>query len=341
MGACLAVLDALQDRVGGFRLVTEILPGGAAAYRDTGVDVTDQNFRKAEAADAILFGAMGLPEIRRADGTEISPHLVMRRELGLFAGVRPVKSYAHSRTVLADPRGAEIDLVILRESTEGLFASHGKGVVEDDAVARDTLVITRPTCERLFDFACDLAVRRKERGGQGRVTCVDKANVFASMAFFRKIFDERVAGFPDLRSDHHYVDAMALDLVRKPWTFDVMVMENMFGDILSDLGAALVGGMGMAPCAEIGERHGLFQPAHGSAPDIAGTNQANPTAMLLSAAMMLDWLGQQHAEPACLDASLRLDGAIEAGYRCGAIQPIEQGGKQTTTQVANALIGLL
>jgi 3-isopropylmalate dehydrogenase len=134
---------------------------------------------------------------------------------------------------------------------------------------------------------------------------------------------------------------MALDLVRKPWAFDVLVMENMFGDILSDLGAALVGGMGMAPCAEIGEHHGLFQPAHGSAPDIAGTNQANPTATLLSAALMLDWLGQQHNEPACLEAGLHLESAIEDGYRSGALAPIEQGGRQTTTEVARALAALL
>jgi 3-isopropylmalate dehydrogenase len=339
MGACLVVLEALQERVGGFRLVTETLPGGAALYRDIGTAMTDESFRKAEAADAILFGAMGLPEVRYADGTEIAPHLEMRREFGLYAGVRPVRCFATSGTPLADPRAAEIDLVILRESTEGLFASHGKGVVEHDQVARDTLVITRPTCERLFDFAFNLAARRKGRGGKGRVTCVDKANVFASMAFFRKIFDERARNFPDLDADHHYVDAMALDLVRKPWTFDVLVMENMFGDILSDLGAALVGGMGMAPCAEIGERHGLFQPAHGSAPDIAGTGQANPTAMLLSAALMLDWLGEQHGAPACTEAGLRLDRAIAEGYRAGTIRPIEQGGDQSTTAVARAVIG--
>jgi 3-isopropylmalate dehydrogenase len=318
-----------------------MLPGGAASYRDTGVALTDENFAKAEAADAILFGAMGLPDVRYPDGTEISPHLVMRREFGLYAGVRPVKAFANSRTPLADPLAATIDLVILRESTEGLFASHGVGVVENDAIARDTMVITRPTCERLFDFAFGLAQRRKERGSSGRVTCVDKANVFASMAFFRKIFDERAAGFADLAADHAYVDAMALDLVRKPWTYDVLVMENMFGDILSDLGAALVGGMGMAPCGEIGERHGLFQPAHGSAPDIAGSDRANPTAMLLSAALMLDWLGQQHGEPTCTEAALRLDGAIEEGYRSGAIRPIEQGGTQSTTEVGRALISLL
>lgn len=338
MEACLAVLAALQRRHGGFRLINEVLPGGAACYRDTGIAFSDENFRKVAQADAILFGAMGLPDVRYPDGTEIAPHLEMRRELDLFAGVRPVKAYAHTRTPLADPRAAEIDLVILRESTEGLFASRGKGTVEDDAVARDVMVITRRTCERLFDFAFELAERRKGRDGKGRVTCVDKSNVFVSMAFFRKVFDERAARFPEIGADRHYVDAMALDLVRKPWEFDVLVMENMFGDILSDLGAGLVGGMGMAPCAEIGERHGLFQPAHGSAPDIAGQGIANPTAMLLSAALMLDWLGAQHDNDACTEAARMLEQAIEEGFRAEAVRPVEQGGDQGTMQVAQAVI---
>jgi 3-isopropylmalate dehydrogenase len=341
MAACLAVLEALERRIGGYRLVTETLPGGAAAYRDTGVAFSDESFKKAEAADAILFGAMGLPEVRYPDGTEIAPHLEMRREFELYAGVRPVKSYPNTPRALADPRGAAIDLVILRESTEGLFASHGRGTVEDDQVAKDTLVITRTVSERLFDFAFRLAERRRGRGGKGRVTCVDKANVFTSMAFFRKIFDERARRFPALRADHHYVDAMALDLVRKPWEFDVLVMENMFGDILSDLGAGLVGGMGMAPCGEIGERHALFQPAHGSAPDIAGRDLANPTAMLLSAALMLDWLGERHDLQPLRDAARALEAAIESGYRGGALRPIEQGGSQGTTEAAQAVIDQL
>jgi 3-isopropylmalate dehydrogenase len=340
MDAALHVLEALQRRFG-FRLECETLPGGAAHYRDTGVALADEDFRKCEAADAILFGAMGLPEVRYPDGTEIAPHLEMRREFGLYAGVRPVKGFPNMRTPLADPRAAEIDLVILRESTEGLFASRGKGTVEDDAVARDTMVITRATCERLFDFAFRLAERRQGKGGKGRVTCVDKSNVFVSMAFFRKVFDERAKRFPQIRADHHYVDATALDLVRKPWEFDVLVMENMFGDILSDLGAALVGGMGMASCAEIGDHHGLFQPAHGSAPDIAGRDQANPTAMLLSAALMLDWLGQRHEVSALGDAADALERAIEDGFRSRAIRPMEHGGDQGTRAVAATLAGLL
>jgi len=125
------------------------------------------------------------------------------------------------------------------------------------------------------------------------VTCVDKSNVFRSYAFFRKIFTERAAKFPDISPTYQYIDAMALDLVRRPWEYDVLVAENMFADVLSDLGGGIIGGMGMAPTGEIGDNHALFQPAHGSAPDIAGTGKANPTAMFLSAAMMMDWLGQR------------------------------------------------
>ena len=187
---------------------------------------------------------MGLPEVRYPDGTEIAPHLDMRIAYGLYAGVRPVKAYPNAPVPLADPRAKDIDLIVLRECTEGLFASRGIGKVENDQRATDTLVITRAVCEKLFDQAFKLARRRKEKGGKGKVTCVDKSNVFVSYAFFRKIFDEVAAKNTDIEKGYSYVDAMALDLVRKPWEFDVLVAENMFADILSDLGGGIVGGMG-------------------------------------------------------------------------------------------------
>ena len=145
-------------------------------------------------------------------------------------------------------------------------------------------MITRKTSERLFDFSFRLAQRRKARGAPGRLACVDKANAFKAYAFFRKMFDECAARYPDVATDRIYVDACSAMLVRRPWDFDVMVMENMFGDILSDLTAGLIGGMGMAPSADIGDTHAVFQPCHGTAPDIMGKGLANPTAMILSAA---------------------------------------------------------
>ncbi len=333
-----AAIEALQGRFD-FQLEMKEWGGGAAYYRETGHDLEEGSFEAAGQADAILLGAMGLPDIRYDDGTEISPHLRMRSEFGLFAGVRPVKKYANVPSPLGDPRAEDIDFVILRESTEGLFASRGKGLVENDSIARDFLEITRETSERLFDFAFDLTRRRAERGvGKRRLTCVDKANVFVSMAFFRKIFDERAQAFPDISADYSYVDAAALDLVRKPWDFDVLVMENMFGDILSDLGGGLVGGMGMAPCAEIGLEHALFQPAHGSAPDIAGQGKANPTATLVSAAMMLDWLGVRRQDDAMLQAGAALDGAVTRVYAEGAVHPFEFGGSTGTAAFTEAVV---
>jgi 3-isopropylmalate dehydrogenase len=341
MEAAEAALDVLERRFG-FRLPRKRWQGGAAHYRETGRDLEEGAFEAARRADAILFGAMGLPDVRLPDGTEVAPHLDMRREFGLFAGVRPARKYPNTPTPLGDPRTEEIDLIVLRESTEGLFVSRGRGTVEDDAVARDTLEITRATSEKLFDFAFRLAERRAGKGrGQRRVTCVDKSNVFVSMAFFRKIFDERRARFPEVSADHFYVDAAALELVRKPWTFDVMVMENMFGDILSDLCGGLVGGMGMAPCAEIGLEHGLFQPAHGTAPDIAGQGKANPTAMLVSTAMMLDWLGERSGEPRLVEAADALDDAVWRAYAEAAVLPYELGGSSRLREVTEAVIARL
>ncbi len=336
------VLAAAQAAVGGFALELTPYACGAGYYQESGEEISDASFEAGRNADAILLGAIGLPSVRKPDGTEISPHLRMRQEFGLYAGVRPVKLYPNVKTPLADARARNIDLIILRESTEGLFASVGKGEVIDDREARETLVITRSVTERLTDQAIGLARGRKAAGnGKGLVTCVDKANVFAAYAFFRKVFNERMDKASDLARAHAYVDAAALDLVRKPWEFDVMVMENMFGDILSDLAAGLVGGMGMAPCAEIGDEHGLFQPAHGTAPDIAGMGIANPSAMIVSAAMMLNWLAEKHDAPALADAGRGIERALEIGFANGSVRPYDLGGDTGTAAIADAVMAAL
>lgn len=341
MACAAAVLEAVEKRFG-FSLAAKRWEGGAAYYRDTSRDLEDGAFEAARAADAILFGAMGLPEVRLPDGTEVAPHLEMRRAFRLFAGVRPARKYPHTPALLADRRGEDVDLIILRESTEGLFASRGQGTIKDGKVARDTLEITRKTSEDLFDFAFALARRRADKGrGQRKVTCVDKSNVFVSMAFFRSIFYERAQHNKDVTRAHAYVDAAALDLVRKPWTFDVMVMENMFGDILSDLCGGLVGGMGMAPCAEIGLEHGLFQPAHGSAPDIAGEGVANPTAMIVSTAMMLDWLGQRASDDRLVAAADAIESAVWKAYEGRTVLPRELGGTSGSAEVTRAVVDAL
>ncbi len=334
--ATVPLLEALcHDTPFGFRFREH--PAGAEHYRRTGLALPEATLEAARTADAVLFGAMGWPEIRYPDGTEIAPQLDLRVELDLYAGVRPARAIPGIAPPLTDPRAAGIDLVVIRESTEGLFVSRGKGSLVDDAEATDRLTITRAGSERVHDFAFRLARHRRQRGRPGRVTCVDKANVFLSMAFFRRIFDERAARFPDVEACHNYIDATALDMIRKPWDYDVMVTENMFGDILSDLTAGLVGGMGFAPSADVGDNHALFQPCHGSAPDIAGQGRANPTATILSAAMMLDWLAERHALPEMAVAAEKLERAVDAAYASGRLRPFELGGSDGTNAVAAAI----
>ncbi len=341
MQPCLDLLTRAAERVGGFSLFFATLAAGAGCYRETGKALPAASMAEARRADAVLLGAMGLPEVRTPDGTEVAPQLDLRIEFGLYAGVRPVRSVPGVPAALADPRARELDFVLIRESTEGLFASRGQGVVEDDRVARDTLVITRAVSERLFAFAFALARQRKQAGRPGRVCCVDKANVFASFAFFRRIFDECAGRNPDLGAEHAYIDATALDMVRRPWSFDVLVTENMFGDILSDLGAGLIGGMGMAPSADIGDQHAVFQPCHGSAPDIAGQGAANPTAMFLSGAMMLEWLADRHAIAACGDAAGLIRAAVDRAFADGGFVPRELGGSAGTRDIAGSVAAAL
>ena len=312
---------------------------GANNYRETGKSMPDSTIKLCEDADAILLGACGLPSVRYPDNTEIMPQVELRFHFDLYAGVRPARLIpgVPSPIVGADQRG--IDLVVIRESTEGLFASMGKGVVTHED-ARETLVITRKTSERLFEFSFRLAERRKKRGRPGGLTCVDKANVFKAFAFFREMFDEAAKRHPDVKTDRLYVDACSAMLVKRPWDFDVMVMENMFGDILSDMTAGLIGGMGMAPSADIGDRYAVFQPCHGTAPDIMGQGKANPTGMILSAAMMLDWLADKHGLESAAEAGERIERAVDKVYAQG-IKPMEFGGKNGTADVANAVLAAL
>jgi 3-isopropylmalate dehydrogenase len=340
MAPCIAVLQRAAERTGGFALHCEEHRAGAFTFRDTGKALPDATLEAARGADAILLGAMGWPDIRYPDGTEIAPQLDLRFALNLYAGVRPIRALPNVPNVLADPRAADIDFVLIRESTEGLFASRGKGVVIDDREARDTLVITREVSERLFNFSFDLARTRRAQGRPGLVTCVDKANVFTSFAFFRKIFDECAARHPDIQADRAYVDATALYMLKRPWTFDVLVTENMFGDILSDLAAGLCGGMGFAPSADVGDKHAVFQPCHGTAPDIAGQAKANPIAAVLSGAMMLEWLGQRHACEEAVRAGSLVRNAVDAALTHG-IRPFEVGGADGTGAITQAILDRL
>ena len=339
MAPALAVLDKVAASTPGLKFRFTEAPAGAGHYRDTGKSMPASTIKLCEEADAILLGACGLPHVRYPDNTEIMPQVELRFIFDLYAGVRPRRLIPNVPSPIVGAAERGIDLVVIRESTEGLFASMGKGVVTDTE-ARETLVITRKTSQRLFDFSFRLARRRKARGGRGLLTCVDKANAFKAYAFFRAMFDECAARYPDVDTDRLYVDACSAMLVRRPWDFDVMVMENMFGDIISDLTAGLIGGMGMAPSADIGDAHAVFQPCHGTAPDITGKGLANPTAMILSAALMLDWLADRHSHGGAAQAARAIEAAVDRAFAAG-LKPCEFGGRDGTAAIASAVLRAL
>ena len=323
------------------RLLTEAqqhLPGvefefrefsvGVGEYLANGDALPQAAFEACRASDAVLLGAMGLPDVRYPDGKEIAPQLDLREQLELYGGVRPIRLYHEHDTPLKGYAAGEIDFVLIRESTEGLFA--GRDAVADMSrdVAENTLRISRRGAERVCRLAFDLALTREKR-----VALVDKANVLSAMVYFRTIFDEVAAEYPDCVAEHLYVDATALYLVQDPGRFDVLVTENMFGDILSDLSAGLVGGMGMAPSGDIGEHAAVFQPAHGSAPDIVGKGIANPVAMILSTAMMLEWLDH----PETKRAATALRAAVTDVFSDPARRTPDMGGGLSTTEMTDAI----
>ncbi len=339
MAPALDVLRRIEATTPSLKFRFSEAPAGAEEYKATGKSMSEKTVKLCGDADAILLGACGLPSVRYPDSTEIMPQVELRFIFDLYAGVRPARLVRGVPSPIVGAQEHGIDFVLIRESTEGLFASMGKGVTTHDE-ARETLVVTRKTTERLFDFSLKLAERRKKRGRPGRLTLVDKANVFKAFNWQRDIFAERKVKFADVKTDFLYVDACAAMMVKKPWDFDVMVMENMFGDILSDLAAGLIGGLGIAPSADIGDKHAVFQPCHGTAPDIMGQGKANPTAMILSAAMMLDWLADKHDHPPAAEAALRIERAVDAAYASG-LKPMEYGGKDGTTAIANAVMKAL
>lgn len=337
--AAITVLQAAARRHGlGLRF--ETLPAGATHYRQTGDALPDATYRAAEAADAILFGAMGLPDVRTDRGTEIAPQVDLRMRMRLSVGLRPARLVPGVPSPLRSERAREIDFLIVRELTEGLFACIADAVVTQEE-ARDTLLVTRATTTQLTLAAIAQARKRAAASGQRpRVTIVDKSNALPSFAYMRKVFLETCATQPDVEARTHYVDAMALDLVRRPWDFGVLVVENLCGDILSDLAAALVGGLGFAPSGEIGPRNALFQPCHGSAPDIAGQGIANPAAAILSGALMLEYLADRHALPAAAETASTVRAAVDQAFGEGLVRTLDIGGADRTARVTEVISGL-
>jgi 3-isopropylmalate dehydrogenase len=335
------VLDYVIQTIPGLSIQFTEHSAGAEHFRRTGIVMPDDVLDDCLAADAVLLSAIGLPDVRRPDGTEVQPEMMvgLRRAMGLYAAVRPVKLFPGVRSPLNTAHNG-VDMIIVRENLEGLFASFGGGAIVDDRVATDTIVITREGTRRAVEYAFRLAERRNGRPLDGRkiVTCVDKANVFRSYAFFRKVFFEVAADHPNIDAEAGYVDAVSMLMIQDPSAFDVLVMENQFGDILSDLGASIAGGLGLAPSAEIGIDRALFQPSHGTAPKLAGKNIANPIATVLSAALMLHWLADRRRDNRMVDAARLIEDGVERTLADGDCLTPDLGGTASTTDVGKKII---
>ncbi len=337
VAAAVEVLDAVAAKHG-IPLRYERYEAGAGLYRRTSEAISAADMEAIGKADAILLGAAGLPEVRKPDGTEPAPQIDIREHYGLFGGLRPIKLHPG---VPGPLKAARIDLLIIRENTEGLFAGRHDPFQPSDESVSDRMTITRKTSEKLFELAFAQArERRRKHGTPGHVTLLDKANVLKSNAFMRKVFDEVAARHPDIGTARVYIDAGAMMFVTQPERYDVVVTENMFGDIVSDLAAGTVGGLGMAPSGDVSETHAVFQPSHGTAPDIMGRGIANPVATILSAAMMLDWLAVKQRDPRC-DAAAAAVRSATATVLAGGPRTADIGGTARTAEVTRAIISAL
>jgi 3-isopropylmalate dehydrogenase len=340
IGAGRAVLDAAGD-VHGFRIAWQELLVGGAAIDAHGRPIGDDDLAAAAAADAVYLGAIGGPRWDDPDAA-VRPEqalFALRGGLELFANLRPVRV---ERTLVGSSpvrpeRLTGVDMLIVRELTSGLYFGRPseQRTTAAGREAVDTLHYTEAEIERVVRLAFELA-----RGRRGRLTSVDKANVLASSRLWRTVVEEVHADFPDVEVEHRLVDAAAMLLVTRPAAFDVIVTENLFGDILSDEASVLAGSLGMLPSASIGARrtaHGLFgmyEPVHGSAPDIAGQGRANPLGAILSGAMLLRWSFEERAAAEAIEAAVRT--ALAQGVRT----PDLGGADGTSTMTGAVLDGL-
>lgn len=307
MEATISVLDELDvdfDYIYGI--------AGDECNEEHGTPLPQETIDIVRDSDACLFGAAG--------ETAADVIVKIRQEMKMFANLRPVKSYPNTKSLFEN-----VDFMIVRENTEGLYIADQEEETEDGAIAKR--VITREAEERIIDYAFQYA----KDNNRTKVTAVHKANVLKKTdGLFKEIFYEVSEKYPDIDTEDFYVDATAMYLVTQPQEFQVVVTTNLFGDILSDEGAGLVGGLGLIPSANIGADGALFEPVHGSAPDIAGQQKANPIAMMLSAIMMLRYLGEN-------DAADKFDAAILKVLSEGKTLTSDLGGSATTMEVAQAV----
>lgn len=334
--AALAVLQETETRYG-LTFNYTFHDFSADLYRRTGRKITAADMDEIGKSDAVLFGAMGLPDVRGPEGLELGAQVEMRAHYELTASLRPVRLFSG---VESPVKAQNVDMLVIRETSEGMFAGLADKHEPSDEAASDRMTITRAGCEKLFDVAFSQARARRKRGTPGHVTLLHKSNALRSNVLMEKVFDEVAARNPDIGTAKYYIDLGSMYMVTDPEKYDVVVSENIFGDILSEIAAGLVGGLGIAPSADVSLTHGVFQPSHGSAPDIAGQGVANPTAMILSAAMMLEWLGERHDDERCAQAAQAIQNAVESALASG-IRTRDLGGTAGTQDLLDAVITAL
>lgn len=287
---------------------------GFECFKKNGTTLPEETIRKAKKSDAVLFGAS------TSTPGQPSPIINLRKQLNVYANLRPIKSYPGVKSVYPD-----IDFLIVRENTEGLYSQ--KEYEKDNKFIAER-VISREASEKISEIAFKECLKRNK----SKVTCVHKSNVLKlTDTVFKESFYKIAQKYPSIKTNDFFVDATAMYLITQPQSFDVIVTSNLFGDILSDEGAGLVGGLGLAPSGNIGDKYGLFEPVHGSAPDIAGKNIANPCSMILSIAMMLDYLEES-------ETARKIELAISNVLKRGKVLTPDLGGKNNTNQMTNEII---
>jgi tartrate dehydrogenase/decarboxylase/D-malate dehydrogenase len=321
-------LRAAETRLGGFALELTDLPWGAAYHAAHGAVAPTDYLEQLRGFDAILLGAVGMPALL-PDALTLEPLVTIRQAFDQYVCLRPARLMAGVRSPLARP-GA-IDFLVLRENSEGEYLRVGGRAKQGtpDELAIQTAVHTRKGVERALRFGFEQARRRRRK-----LTMITKSNALVyGMTLWDELLVEVAGDYPDVAAERQHADAAAMDFVRRPERYDVVVASNLFGDLLTDLAGAIVGGLGLAPSANLNPERtapSLFEPVHGSAPDIAGQGVANPVAAVLSAAMMLQWLGLPSAAEA-------VRGGVESALRGGAATP-DLGGRLSTSAMGDAIL---
>jgi len=318
--ATLIVLDAIQEKLG-LKFKYSFLEAGDNCLKKYGIALPEETIKAIEKADATLKGPVG--------ETAAEVIVKLRQLLDLYANLRPAKSYPHIPSLKPN-----IDLLIVRENTECLYKGFEYRI--NEGVAIGIRIITKKASLRIAQYAFKEASKRKLK-----VTAVHKSNVLkATCGLFAEACREISKKYPNIKYEEMYVDAAAMELIRSPEKFDVIVTTNMFGDILSDEAAQIVGGLGLAPSANIGFDKALFEPVHGAAFDIAGKNIANPTSMILSTKMMLEWLYEKNNDEKCLEGAKIIEKALILAFEKG-YTTMDLGGKLSTKEMGLKIASII